>query len=56
MVQHFFMSPLYGVARNAFVLDLSLPSASKVIRRFQQRLSQKAPLPEELQPPADIEK
>lgn len=51
MVQHFFMSPRFDLAPNAFVLDLAYPSASKIIRHFQERLAQKAPLPEELQRP-----
>lgn len=49
MVQHFFMTPLYGLADNAYVLDLSRPSAARPIRIFQARLQAKAPLPEELQ-------
>ena len=51
MVQHFFMAPRYDLAPNAYMLDLARPSASKIIRRFQARLVQKAPLPEELQQP-----
>lgn len=49
MVQHFFMAPRYDLAPNAYILDLARPSASRIIRRFQERLDQKAPLPEELQ-------
>lgn len=48
MVQHFFMAPRYDLAPNAYILDLARPSASRIIRRFQERLAQKAPLPEEL--------
>lgn len=51
MVQHFFMAPRYDLAPNAYMLDLARPSASRIIRRFQARLVQKAPLPEELQRP-----
>lgn len=51
MVQHFFMAPRYDLAPNAYMLDLARPSASKIIRRFQARLAQKAPFPEELQQP-----
>ena len=49
MAQHFFMAPRYDLAPNAYMLDLARPGASKIIRRFQARLAQKAPLPEELQ-------
>lgn len=55
MVQHFFMAPRYDLAKNAYMLDLARPSASKIIRRFQERLAQKAPLPEELREPYDLE-
>jgi len=51
MVQHFFMAPRYDLAPNAYMLDLARPSASRIIRRFQARLAQKAPLPEKLQLP-----
>lgn len=34
MVQHFFMAPRYGLAPNAYMLDLSQPGASKITRRF----------------------
>lgn len=55
MVQHFFMAPRYDLAPNAYMLDLARPAASKIIRRFQARLIQKAPLPEELQQPYAID-
>lgn len=55
MVQHFFMAPRYDLAPNAYMLDLARPSASKIIRRFQARLAQKAPLPKEFQKPYAIE-
>lgn len=51
MAQHFFMAPLPSLAPNAYVLDLARTSASRVIRRFQERLRARAPLPVELQPP-----
>lgn len=54
MVQHFFMAPRYDLAPNAYMLDLARPGASKIIRRFQARLIEKAPLPEELQQPYAI--
>ncbi len=56
MVQHFFMAPRYDLAPNAYILDLARPSVSKIIRRFQARLAQKAPFPEELQQPYAIER
>lgn len=49
MIQHFFMSPRYDLAPDAYMLDLARPGASKVIRRFQKQLVSKAPLPPELQ-------
>lgn len=51
MVQHFFMSPRFDLAPNAFMLDLSYPSASRIIRDFQRRLEEKAPLPNDLRHP-----
>ncbi len=51
MVQHFFMSPRFDLAPNAFMLDLAYPSASKVIHNLQEKLKEKAPLPPALQPP-----
>lgn len=51
MVQHFFMSPRLDLAPNAFMLDLAYPSASKIIRRYQERIKEKAPLPPDLEPP-----
>lgn len=56
MVQHFFMAPRYDLAPNAYMLDLARPSSSKIVRRFQERLLQKAPLPEELRQPYAIER
>jgi hypothetical protein len=51
MIQHFFMQPRYDLAPDAYMLDLARPGASKVIRRFQERLAHKGPRPEELQRP-----
>lgn len=51
MVQHFFMSPRFDLATNAFMLDMAYPSASKIVRNLQERLKEKAPLPPDLQPP-----
>lgn len=51
MVQHFFMSPRFDLAPNAFMLDLAYPSASKIVRNLQRRWEEKAPLPPDLQPP-----
>jgi hypothetical protein len=51
MVQHFFMSPRFDLAPNAFMLDMAYPSASKIVRKFQERLKEKAPLPPDLQLP-----
>lgn len=56
MVQHFFMVPRYDLAPNAYMLDLARPSASKIVRRFQERLLQKAPFPEELRQPYALER
>src|SRR5438445_4896802 len=39
MVQHFFMAPRYDLAPNAYVLDMARPGASRIIRRFQDRLA-----------------
>jgi hypothetical protein len=55
MVQHFFMSPRFDLAPNAFMLDMAYPSASKIVRNLQERLKAKAPLPPELQPPPGFE-
>ncbi len=49
MIQHFFMTPLYNLAPNAYVLDMAYPSASKTVSAFKERLEQKAPLPKDLQ-------
>lgn len=51
MVQHFFMSPRFDLAPNAFMLDMAYPSASKMIRHLQERLKEKSPLPPDLLPP-----
>lgn len=51
MVQHFFMSPRFDLAPNAFMLDMAYPSASKMIRHLQERLKDKSPLPPDLLPP-----
>lgn len=51
MVQHFFMSPRFDLAPNAFMLDMAYPSASKIVRKLQERLKEKAPLPSDLRPP-----
>lgn len=51
MVQHFFMSPRFDLAPNAFMLDMAYPSASKIVHNFQERLKEKAPLPPDLQSP-----
>ncbi len=55
MIQHFFMAPRYEFADNAYMLDLARPGASKIIRWFQAMLAQKAPLPEELRQPYELE-
>lgn len=54
LISHLFMSPRYDLARNAYMLDLARPGASKVVKRFQQQLLAKAPLPAELQPDFSI--
>ncbi len=51
MVQHFFMSPRFDLAPNAFMLDMAYPSASKIVHNLQERLKEKAPLPADLLPP-----
>ena len=51
MVQHFFMSPRFDLATNAFMLDMAYPSASRIVRNLQERLKEKAPLPPDLQSP-----
>lgn len=52
MVQHFFMAPRIDLAPNAFMIDMAYPSASKIVRRFQESLANKAPLPPDLQLPS----
>jgi hypothetical protein len=57
MIQHFFMSPRRDLAYNAYELDMATPSASRMVRSFQQRLKEKAPLPPDLQwPPGQADK
>lgn len=51
MVQHLFMTPRYDLAYNAYELDMSRPSASRIIRNFKKQLQAKAPLPIDLQWP-----
>jgi hypothetical protein len=51
LIQHLFMAPRPDLAYNAYELDLARPSASKIIRHFQQQLKEKAPLPPDLQWP-----
>ncbi len=51
MTQHFFMSPRFDLAPNAFMLDMAYPSASKIVRNLQEKWKEKAPLPADLQPP-----
>ncbi len=48
LVQHFFMTPRFDLAPDAYMIDLAYPSASKIIQRFKQRLEAKAPLIEDL--------
>lgn len=55
LIQHFFMSPRYDLAPNAYMLDFARPGASKVVRWFQSMLAQKAPLPAELRQPYTLE-
>lgn len=49
LIQHLFMAPRPDLARNAYELNLARPAASKIVRRFQEKLIAKAPLPPELQ-------
>jgi hypothetical protein len=51
LIQHFFMTPRLDLAYDAYMIDMAVPSASKLIRRFKQKLERKAPLPKELQWP-----
>jgi hypothetical protein len=55
LVQHMFMAPRPDLAYNAYELDIARPSASRVIRSFQRRLSEISPLPLDLQWPPTIE-
>jgi hypothetical protein len=48
LISHFFMSPRYDLAPNAFMLDLARPGSAKMIKRFQRALAAKAALPDEL--------
>ncbi len=43
LVQHFFMLPRWDLAPDAFMLDLSRASASKIVRWFQGQLRERAP-------------
>lgn len=49
LIQHLFMAPRPDLALNAYELNLARPGASRIIRRFQEKLRAKAPLPPELQ-------
>lgn len=54
LIQHFFMTPRRDLAYNAYEVDMAVPSASKVIQKFQRKLESKAPLPLDLQwPPVE---
>ena len=41
LIHKLFFSPLYHLAKNAFMLDLERPGASRIIQRFQDCLQQK---------------
>lgn len=49
LISSFFLQPRYDLAPNTYMLDLARPGRSKIIRRFQEALKAKAPLPPELQ-------
>jgi hypothetical protein len=49
LIQHFFMAPRLDLAYDAYMIDLAIPSASKIVQRFKQNLERKAPLPKDLQ-------
>lgn len=49
LIQHLFMAPRPDLALNAYELNLARPAASRIVRRFQERLLAKAPLPPELE-------
>ncbi len=49
LIQHFFMTPRLDLAYDAYMIDMAVPSASKIIQRFKRKLEEKAPLPKELQ-------
>ncbi len=49
LIQHLFMAPRPDLAPNAYELNLARPAASRIIRRFRENLTAKAPLPPELQ-------
>jgi hypothetical protein len=51
LISHFYMTPRYDLASNAYMLDLARPGTARMIRKFQERLQEKAPLPEELRHP-----
>jgi hypothetical protein len=48
LIQHFFMAPRYDLSEDAYVLDMTRPGASKMVKWFRDKLREKAPLPEEL--------
>lgn len=50
LISHFFMSPRYDLAPNAFMLDLARPGTARMIQHFQRALAAKAPLPDALRP------
>ena len=49
LIQHLFMAPRPDLASHAYELNLARPAASKIVRRFQERLIAKAQPPPELQ-------
>lgn len=51
LIQHLFMAPRPDLAPNAYELNLARPAASRIIRRFQEKLRAKAPSPPELHYP-----
>jgi hypothetical protein len=48
LVQHLFMAPRPDLAPHAYELSLARPAASRIVRRFQEKLLAKAPLPPDL--------
>lgn len=55
LISSFFLQPRYDLAPNAYMLDLARPGRSRIIRRFQEALKAKAPLPPELQATYEFE-